>query len=101
MILDRPEQRRAARRRQRRRVHLEPGAVPALTEDVSLDGAFILTSQWKPPGTRVQLRFSSAERQVLAEGLVRWVRRSPNLLEGSEPVGMGIEFVGPQRGLEG
>ena len=92
-----PEQRKAERRRRRRQVRLDPGGIQALTADISTDGAFILTSQPPEPGSRVQMTFSVPDTRVFAEGLVRWVRRSPTSPEEVEPLGMGVQFVGSLR----
>lgn len=91
------ERRRERRFRRRRAVRVDPGATAALTADISWRGAFVLTSRLREPGTRVRLTFSSARRQLQAEGLVRWVRCRRGVAEEPGPIGMGIEFVEPDR----
>lgn len=90
------ERRREERVPGRRPVREDPGGTEALTSDVSRGGVFVLTSRVREPGTRVGLTFTSADREIRADGVVRWVRaRDPFRVE-PVPIGMGIEFVAPE-----
>jgi len=92
------ERRREERVPRRRSVRVDPGGTDALTGDISPGGVFVLTARVREPGTRVRLTFSTANQQVQAEGVVRWVRARAACRAEPGPIGMGIEFVAPEGG---
>lgn len=92
-IAEAPERRWDRRRRRRARVLLDPGGAAAVTADLSLGGAFVLTAQLREPGTRLRLTFRGARGILQVDGVVRWVRAPRDRLFDAAPVGMGVEFV--------
>jgi len=61
----------------------------AVSADVSLGGVFVSAYRPLPEGSRVSLRFRLPTGQVMATGVVRWVREArPGRLAG-----MGIELL--------
>jgi uncharacterized protein (TIGR02266 family) len=63
-----------------------------LSMDLSTGGLFVATYKVHPIGTPVALSFVLPDgHTVSTEGTVRWVREH---VEGAEPPGMGIEFLG-------
>jgi uncharacterized protein (TIGR02266 family) len=59
-----------------------------IASDLSAGGIFIATTRILDVGTAVTLEFALPDGQVLARGVVRWVRRGG---EGEVP-GMGVVF---------
>lgn len=59
--------------------------------DISYGGMFIRTNEPRDEGSMVYLQFSLKGGARLIEGLGRVVRVNPT--GGSQPAGMGIEFV--------
>jgi uncharacterized protein (TIGR02266 family) len=61
----------------------------AVSGDVSLGGIFVSSFRLLPEGSRVSLRFRLPTGQVMAAGVVRWVREArPGRLGG-----MGVELL--------
>ncbi len=90
------ERRRRFRIPVRRLVWVEPGGSWALTTDLSVAGAFLMTSRVRTPGTRLRLRFQTPTRTVRVEGIVRWVRPRTDPSAPHAAAGMGVEFVAPE-----
>lgn len=86
------ERRRAARRKVRLRVRVDPGALTAITDDVSAEGVFVRSARVLNPGTRVDLQifFPTGFREE--RGVVCWSRRVPVQLMRDLRGGMGIRF---------
>ncbi len=80
----------------RRLVWVEPGGSWALTGDLSVGGAFLITARIRAPGTRLRLRFQTPTRTVRVEGVVRWVRPRADPTIPHAAAGMGVEFVAPE-----
>ncbi|MBI5442337.1 MAG: PilZ domain-containing protein [Deltaproteobacteria bacterium] len=89
------ERRGGKRRALRRRVRVDPGAIQALTADISAGGAFVITGRPPELGSPVNLIFSAAHGELRVHGRVRWVRRALDPESPERAAGMGIEFVAP------
>jgi uncharacterized protein (TIGR02266 family) len=62
--------------------------VAGVSSDVSLGGIFVAAYTPVPVGTRVSLRFRLPTGQIMATGVVRWVREG----RPGRIAGMGIEL---------
>ncbi len=72
----------------------------AYIRDISVTGIFVRTDSPEPPGTRLNLRFSPLEGQVLdVEGVVIWINPYRPGNSNSLHPGMGIRFeeLGPEQ----
>lgn len=86
------ERRRVDRKRLRLRVRMEPGALTAITEDVSSTGLFLRSARVFQAGTPVELTIFLPDGSVEANGVIRWARRVPVQLVRDIRGGMGIEL---------
>jgi uncharacterized protein (TIGR02266 family) len=68
------------------------------SENISMGGVFLETSDPLPPGAKIKLRFplKSAYRPIQIEGKVVWSRKQG--LSGKESPGMGIVFQKIKKG---
>jgi type IV pilus assembly protein PilZ len=67
----------------------------AYARNISSLGIFLQTNEPKPPGTHLNLRFSSPQtgERLEVEGVVRWINPfRPGDIDNINP-GMGIEFL--------
>lgn len=67
----------------------------AFTEDVSMNGLFIISGQPERPGTKILLEITlPSEEQVIARGLVCWAKKvPPNLVRIANKGGMGVRIT--------
>lgn len=94
------DQRRAPRYRARVRVLYfskgQPRAVDADCDNISADGLFVRTRRRGPDtGTPVSLilNFEGSEREIMAEGIVRWQGEVESRDGSTDASGMGIQFT--------
>lgn len=67
----------------------------AFTEDISMHGLFIKTTNICPPGTRLQIELSLNDSDsVFLEGMVRWTKKvPPQMIHLVRKSGMGIKIL--------
>ena len=82
-------------------LHGAEGPVPGVTRNISLDGAFVATSQLLPVGARLlmMLVFPDEPRPLAVRAEVRWSRPAASVADDGRPVGMGVRFVDPPLGV--
>ncbi len=63
----------------------------ALTHDISLGGARILTAQSFPVDTvmRIEINLSKSKQTIKVDGIVRWIKESPD----KDSYELGVEFL--------
>jgi len=74
----------------------QPRAVDADCQNISADGLFVKTRRRGPDtGTPVSLilSFDGSEKEIMAEGIVRWQGEVQSRDDGTEAAGMGIQFT--------
>lgn len=74
----------------------QPRAVDADCENISADGLFVRTRRRGPDtGTPVSLilNFEGSDKEIMAEGIVRWQGEVQSLSDSSDASGMGIQFT--------
>ena len=82
-------------------LHGAEGPVPGVTRNISVDGAFVATSQLLPVGARllVMLVFPDEARPLAVRAEVRWSRPATSNPNDGRPVGMGLRFLDPPLGV--
>jgi len=77
------------------------GPVPGVTRNISLDGAFVATSQLLPVGARLLMMmvFPDETRPLAVRAEVRWSRPAASVADDGRPVGMGLRFLDPPLGV--
>jgi Tfp pilus assembly protein PilZ len=72
----------------------------AFTEDISMDGMFIKTTNIYPPGSRVKVTLILPDEQtVIVEGKIQWAKRvPPQMLRLVKKAGLGLKI---ERFLQG
>src|SRR5262245_25340961 len=82
-------------------LHGADGPLPGVTRNISLDGAFVATSQLLPIGARLLLMmvFPDETRPLAVRAEVRWSRPAASVADDGRPVGMGLRFLDPPLGV--
>ena len=82
-------------------LHGTDGPVPGVTRNISLDGAFVATSQLLPVGARLLMMmvFPDETRPLAVRAEVRWSRPAASVADDGRPVGMGLRFLDPPLGV--